>query len=241
MIIHNYQKVKQITDFDFIHYGYGTFTTISKDTTEELLLLHYNRLLTTSKFLHIELTLSGANFSKLIKTELDKLEADKALKFINTPSGWFLTKRTFKKKSRVNLGIATYRHDQHNPYIYHKTGNYLANIHELKQAQANNYHDMIICNQNDIICETTIANIFWIKDNKLYTPDISCGLLNGTIRQLICNNFIVDFVKDGKVSDLLSADMVFLTNALNKLMIVENYGQALEGTLFNEIKKILGR
>jgi branched-chain amino acid aminotransferase len=81
------------------------------------------------------------------------------------------------------------------------------------QAQENGYFDAIMLNNLNDVCETSSANIFWSKNNILYTPSSKCGILIGTTR-----NKIIDLshtqVKqvEAKIEDLSKADEVFITN-----------------------------
>jgi len=79
--------------------------------------------------------------------------------------------------------------------------------------------DVIILNQNNYICESMTSNIFIIKNDKLYTPAISEGCVNGIMRNVVINvakenNFEVIDDCMLTIDNLLYADEVFLTNAV---------------------------
>ncbi len=226
MIIHNFQIVSAITDNDFIQYGYGGFTTIPRQLSEPLLKLHFVRLKKTAVFLEFDFKLTYDEFEKLIAEEQVKLTDNQCLKFIVTKSGWFLQKRNFQKRKQIKLAISDYNYLKNDQYLQYKTGNYLINMHQLQLAKNNGFMDMLFLNEDGYVCETTIANIFWIKDNQLYTPSVKCGLLNGTIRQAIINNFAVVEHEEATIDLLDRADVVFTTNALNNVVLVQNIGNA---------------
>lgn len=52
-------------------------------------------------------------------------------------------------------------------------------------ALERNFDDAIVLDQEDLITEATTSNIFFIKDNILYTPAINGSFLNGITRQVI--------------------------------------------------------
>ncbi len=81
------------------------------------------------------------------------------------------------------------------------------------EAVENKCFDALILNDKKQICETSSANIFWIKDDILYTPHQDCGILLGTIREKILqlSPIKIKLVK-AKINDLLNADEVFITN-----------------------------
>ena len=70
---------------------------------------------------------------------------------------------------------------------------------------------------------------FVLKDNKIYTPSCYNGLLNGTIRDWIINNFEV-IECDITMKDLKSMDEVFVTNSLLGIMKVKS----IEDLQFNK-------
>jgi branched-chain amino acid aminotransferase len=88
-----------------------------------------------------------------------------------------------------------------------------------RQAKEQKWNDALICNTKSYIIESTIANIFWIKDGVVYTPPLSEGCVAGVMRQ-----FILDKTKVTKkrmsIGELMYADEVFLTNAIKKIQWV---------------------
>ena len=92
-------------------------------------------------------------------------------------------------------------------------------------AQDNNCFDALMLNNKKLICETSAANIFWIKNDIIYTPDKSCGCLLGTIRNKIIKlSHLKIITTRSKLPDILDADEVFITNTsfriinVNKIM-----------------------
>ena len=90
------------------------------------------------------------------------------------------------------------------------------------EAIENHCFDGIMFNDLNEICETSSANIFWIKDDILYTPDESCGLLLGTTRQKIIDLSPVKIVKvKAKIEQLLDADEVFITSVALVILSID--------------------
>lgn len=239
MIIHNYQVVSEIADYQFIHFGYGIFSTFLPSCSTELLKKHYSRIKKGSEFLNISWSLTEVEFIQLINRYQEDLAINECFKIINTESGWYLLTRKFNPKISCKLTTTNYQHYSKNQYLAYKTGNYLPNHHQVLRAKAEGYDDVIICNQDNYICETTKANIFWVIDEELYTPALSCGLLNGTIRQIICENFNVTQITNMTLKQLAQVDCVFITNALNPLVIVENWGNAVECKIIEKINRLI--
>ncbi len=239
MIIHNNKIVSTIDDYQFIHFGYCIFSTFPANCSTELLKKHYLRIKSGSEFLGISWNLTAKDFRELINKYEKNLAINECFKIINTVSGWYLITREFKISTSCCVTTSDYQHFSKNQYLKYKTGNYLPNHHQLLQAKANGFADVIICNQDNYICETTKANIFWVIDEQLYTPALSCGLLNGTIRQFICENFQVNQVSNMTLKQLEKVDCVFITNALNPIVIVENWGNMVECQVIEKIRKLI--
>lgn len=85
-------------------------------------------------------------------------------------------------------------------------------------AKENKWNDCILLNTEEKIADTTIANIFLIKDGVISTPAAGQGCVMGVMRR----HLLTVLPQAGydineaaiSVSDLLQADEVFLTNAV---------------------------
>ena len=102
-----------------------------------------------------------------------------------------------------------------------KSNNYLPSVMAARFAKKNSLDDAIILNAFGRVCETAIANIFIIKDQKVITPPLTEGCVAGTMRRwmlekLILNNYVVQ-EKEISIEDVLSADEFFLTNAIQPM------------------------
>ena len=100
-----------------------------------------------------------------------------------------------------------------------KSTNYIENILEKQKASKNGYNDVVFFNEKGFVSETSCANIFIVKDNKIVTPHKNDGLLGGIIRNWILVNFDV-CEKSITKEELENADEVFLTNSLMGIMSV---------------------
>ena len=74
-------------------------------------------------------------------------------------------------------------------------------------------------NSKNQICEGATTNIFFVKHNKIFTPKIECGLLNGTIRSFLIEKYdITETIL--YYDEVKSYDEIFLTNSLMGIMPV---------------------
>lgn len=114
-----------------------------------------------------------------------------------------------------------------------KTSNSLIYAVAAQQANEHKWNDALILNTSGHIIESTIANIFWIKDNSIYTPPLSSGCIAGVMRRFIIATLADKGIgvqeKELSKEILLSADEVFLTNAIKGIKWVSD----LENTKFS--------
>ncbi|MCB0700375.1 MAG: aminotransferase class IV [Chitinophagales bacterium] len=110
-----------------------------------------------------------------------------------------------------------------------KSSNAMVYAVAARQAIAKNIDNCIIVNTDDNAIETTIANIFCIKDDKIYTPPLSEGCVAGVMRkhvlqQLGQNGFTVE-ERPFDRPFLKNADSVFATNAIRRVKWISNIGE----------------
>lgn len=110
------------------------------------------------------------------------------------------------------LTISPHRVNSASPLAGVKSCNYLENILALEDAKARNFDEAIRLNERDEIVAACLANIFWTKGGKIYTPSLATGCLNGTTRQFVLENFTVE-ERRAKLNELRKADEIFLSSA----------------------------
>jgi len=107
-----------------------------------------------------------------------------------------------------------------------KHNNFLPYAMAALESKKQKWNDAILLNTWDRICDTTIANIFLIKDQLIYTPSLKEGCIAGVMRKNIINLLAAQNKKpiEGEISvaDLLNADEVFLTNSIYNLRWVQS-------------------
>ncbi|WP_228195415.1 aminotransferase class IV [Thalassospira povalilytica] len=106
-----------------------------------------------------------------------------------------------------------------------KSINYLDNIAAKQEAQSYGGDDALILSSDGNVAETTVANIFGIKGETLWTPDEDTGILCGLAR-----DFILEWAEEtgrdvefeAKTPDMLKEfDAIFTANALQGLRVVD--------------------
>ncbi|MEO8720235.1 MAG: aminotransferase class IV [Ginsengibacter sp.] len=108
-----------------------------------------------------------------------------------------------------------------------KTNNYLPSVMAIRFAKKNKLDEAILQNSSNRISESTIANIFIVKDHNIYTPPLSEGCVAGTMRRWMIEksdlrNYVIS-EKEITEDDLLHANELFLTNAIKPIRWVKNF------------------
>ncbi|MDZ7658824.1 aminotransferase class IV [Fodinibius sp.] len=95
-----------------------------------------------------------------------------------------------------------------------------------QQAAEKGGDDALMQTIDGFISETTIANLFWIKGDMIFTPDKECDLIPGITRKVV-----LDIIEEngqwecqkGKYSldHLLEADAVWICNSVREVLAVE--------------------
>lgn len=123
------------------------------------------------------------------------------------------------------IGIAADAVKCYNPFSPFKTANALVYIHAAQVAVQKKWNDALVVNEKGNILESSIANLFWIKDEQVYTPPVSDGCIAGVMRAYIINELqktgIQVTEKQCTRADLYQANEIFLTNAVKKIRWVK--------------------
>lgn len=128
-----------------------------------------------------------------------------------------------------------------------KLSNMLHYRQAFREAEQKGADDAIMITNNGFVAESSIANIFWKKDNIVFTPSYDCDILPGIMR-----NSVIDIlqqrrdfkVKEGRFSmdELLKADSVWLTNSvleIDPVSDIENISFEIDEDLFSYLRNNL--
>ena len=115
-----------------------------------------------------------------------------------------------------------------------KSANYLPYLMAALWVKENRLNEALILNQHNRICDSTIANIFWVKGENLFTPPLSEGCVAGIMRKRILNLNQRITERNMAGDDLLNADEVFLTNATSVIRWVKQFRDKTYGNNITE-------
>lgn len=227
-------------------YGYGLFETmLVQDGDICNAVYHWDRLFAGMKQLHFELprlltaqvlqndvlhTVSKNKASDLCRVRLQVYAGGGGLYSNESRQPYFVIEcfplgedNSKLNENGLTIGIATGTAKSPDTLANLKSCNALIYAIAARQAKAQQWNDALICNTNGHLIESTIANLFWVKDGTIYTPPLADGCIAGVMRRHIMTITPVT-EKSCTADDLLHADELFLTNAIKRIRWVAAMG-----------------
>lgn len=129
----------------------------------------------------------------------------------------------------VHAGIARNVYKQRDFLSHLKTNDRQIYNLAARVAAENGWDEALLCNDVGRIIESTIANIFWIEGERIFTPPLSEGCVAGVMRAYLLERLPEWGFKVAEallpVERLAAADEVFLTNALRGVRLVKSIGE----------------
>ena len=210
-------------------YGYSVFTTIAIYNSKPFLWeKHWRRVCENASRLEIDLT----DFSDdSVHQSLMQLIAENGIIdgrarltfFDESAKGvWqiksknktslLITTADFRQVEEIILTLSPYRINSQSPLANIKSCNYLENLLAIEEAKKRGFNETIRLNEKGEITSAAMANIFWCKDNQIFTPSLKTGCLAGTMREFLLDNFEILEVAE-PIESLQHADEIFLTSS----------------------------
>ncbi|MFQ5443936.1 MAG: aminotransferase class IV [Nitrospinales bacterium] len=125
----------------------------------------------------------------------------------------------------INVALVSIKRnpkDALNPKI--KTGNYLNNVLAKVEANKVGAQDALMLNTEGFLTECTTSNFFLVRDGRIMTPSLDCGILSGITRELAIQLAREQgmIVEEGRwlADELEHADEAFLTGTLKEVLPV---------------------
>ncbi|NRA54041.1 MAG: aminodeoxychorismate lyase [Gammaproteobacteria bacterium] len=231
-----------------LNYGDGIFTTILVTQGQcQDLVAHLARLQQGLKLLNIATVDYVALAAQL--TEIAKAQAMAVIKVLisrgqgtrgyscvgcDTPlvvvttSDYPAHYHTLRQQG-ISLGVSTIALGLNPLLAGIKHLNRLEQVLVRQQIDDSDYQDAVVLDCQGFIVETGIANIFWVKDNVVYSPSLELAGVKGIMRAKVITwlteaGYQVDTDRY-RLSSIMSADEVFITNCLMTVVRVNNIEQ----------------
>lgn len=258
------EKVAKISVLDagFL-YGYGVFETIRITNGRAFLLSeHLKRL---KKSLHlIKLKNIPYDLNSIVKKIIAKNNLVNGIVRITVTPGRF-NDLPWKSSPVVPTVLITVRKIQIPEEIYTKgvrvlfvnernagaslslpgvkSISYIANVNSKIFANKKNAFEPIFVSSDGFLKEGAVSNIFFIKNNTVYTPDLGLGILPGITRSAVIKIIKKMGMKvmEGryKVVDFLEADEAFLTNSTFGVIPVAGKSNLIVNKVREEYERLL--
>ena len=254
-----------------LRYGDGFFETMRVHNGRVVFFdAHWQRLLRTAKFLHLDLPaelsrdglehqvqrLCMANDIPDARVRLQLLRdgmgtyMPETLKTAWTMQCSPLVSSTFAMNIKgLTVGVYPNAPVPPAPIGNHKTLNALPYVLAAIHAKKCRWDDALLMNMSGYITEATGSNLFLMKGKEIITPSLSKGGLPGVMRAKLievarANGFQV-MSADVTERDMFWADECILTNAINGMQWVLAYGQKRywhrsADILLSEVNKVAG-
>lgn len=105
-----------------------------------------------------------------------------------------------------------------------KSLNFLNNILAKHEATQKGAYDCLMLNAEGFLTECSVSNIFFVRQGRLYTPSVDCGILDGITREivLLLSQEQAIPIEEGQYRPeaLLTAEECFVTNTSMEIMPV---------------------
>jgi branched-subunit amino acid aminotransferase/4-amino-4-deoxychorismate lyase len=211
-------------------YGKGVFTSIAiTDGAPFLWDKHWRRLTAHAAKLEIDISeYSEPEVFEALTLQIEKAElrsgraritfSDESESEIWTHGGEKKTSLSIITSDRrpistaFSLTVSPHRINTTSPLAGVKSCNYLEHLFSYKEARTRGFDEAVRFNENGDVASACMANLFWLKGGKLFTPSLKTGCLAGTTREFVLENLDCEEVETG-IEALIAAGAIFLTSA----------------------------
>ena len=120
----------------------------------------------------------------------------------------------FYKNSSLKLTLSKWKKPgpDISPVAAKSSGSYQISTLAKNDAMNNGFDDVVMLDHKNYVAESSSCNIFWIKDNIVYTPTTRCSLA-GITREIVLNilkNEKIKFkVGNFRINELINSDEAF--------------------------------
>ncbi len=124
----------------------------------------------------------------------------------------------------------------------YKLSNNINYIKAMSEAAGKKADDALMQTTAGYVSETTIANIFWLREGRLFTPSEECDLLPGITRSIVMDLADESGIpeEEGRypLHSLQEADAAFACNSVRELVPVSRIDNVTFDTAHPQLKKL---
>lgn len=210
-------------------YGSGVFTTIAVYGGEPFLMeKHWRRLTDNTAKLGIDIEFTFEDVTRWLAELLDANRVDDGrarVTLLDSGGAGIWTGRSekqtevlivigerFERPDTYKLSTSPYAINSSSPLAGVKSCNYLEHLIAYEGARRRGFDEVVRLNERGEVTSAAMANLFWLCDEKLFTPSLNTGCLAGTTREFVLENLKVQEVSV-RWDELRSADAMFICSA----------------------------
>ncbi|WP_417898380.1 aminodeoxychorismate lyase [Bacillus haimaensis] len=252
-----------VMDHGFL-YGVGLFETFRTYQGSPFLFQdHLNRLREGLSSVYIEWEEDDKSLQQLIGMALERNGLTDGVLRLNVTAGisnWGLPNETYTKPSTLlfTRPVAPVQDEGRRAVFLQiprntpegsvrlKSHHYLNNLLGKREIAKHADAEGIFLTREGYVSEGIVSNVFWVKNNTLYTPSISTGILNGVTRQYVIHlaSLLGVKVEEGTFTkdDLLGSEEVFVTNSTQEMVRIARVDEVefpvIRHPLFDRLKEL---
>lgn len=131
----------------------------------------------------------------------------------------------------LHVGICETITTNYGPFSFFKGPNALLYVMGGIEKQEKGFDDMLLLNRQNQVSELVSSNIFWLKDDVLFTPALETGCVQGIVRQNVLSWAQKAGIKTKEVyfdvASLMGADTIFSCNVTGIRSIASINGEVV--------------
>lgn len=123
-----------------------------------------------------------------------------------------------------------------------KSHHFLNNVLGKRELGNNAHAEGIFLTEDGYVAEGVVSNVFWLKDDTIFTPAVETGILDGVTRQFLLTLFNKLAIRTESgffpPEHLQQADAAFITNSIQEIVPIHRCGKKRYETNHPLIKEI---
>jgi branched-chain amino acid aminotransferase len=143
-----------------------------------------------------------------------------------------------EQPSEILLTFSPFKINSASPLAGVKSCNYLEHLLAQEEAKKRGFDEAVLLNERGEVTSACMANLFWLRDGKLFTPSLETGCIAGTTREFILENAAC--VEARAEPDVLrTAESLFISSAGVGIRQVKSLDEKIFGPRAHEILRLL--
>ncbi|HEY2472565.1 MAG TPA: aminodeoxychorismate synthase component I [Terracidiphilus sp.] len=204
---------------------FSLIETMLWDGAYPLLDLHLDRLTDSANYFGFTFDRNAIQSALLAATNtFTGSHAQKVRLHLDANGTMHIDSEPFAEPNRTAIArvcLEKKRTDPNDLFLFHKTTRRAVYNRAFAAACAEGFAEVLFLNTNGQVTEGAISNVIIEKSSRWYTPSIECGLLPGVYRRHLLETRSNMEERVLTLSELKSADAVYICNALRGLRKVQ--------------------